>query len=318
MTGALRIHRIEALRPGPRLLVLGAVHGNETCGTVAIRRVLGEIDAGVLAIERGTLTLLPVTNPLAHALRRREGDRNLNRSMRPSTIPVDHEDRVANRLCALLRSHDVLLDLHSFHTPGDPFVMVGPHDNDGPLEPFARSADERRFAAHLGPVRVVEGWLDAWSRGVRRRAERDGVHEDTHRGVGTTEYHRAHGGYGVTLECGQHDDPAAPEVAYRAIRQAIALLGLAPLPLSPPAPAHEVLRLVDVVDRLHPDDRFVAPWTSFAAVTAGQPIGQRHDGTIVTAPAAGRIVFPHPGAVPGHEWFYFARPVAGGLHGDGR
>jgi predicted deacylase len=34
------------LAPGTRLIVLGAVHGNETCGTQAIRRVIGEIESG--------------------------------------------------------------------------------------------------------------------------------------------------------------------------------------------------------------------------------------------------------------------------------
>jgi hypothetical protein len=41
---------------------------------------------------------------------------------------------------------------------------------------------------------------------------------------------------------------------------------------------------------------------------AGDVIGLRHDGTPVTAPADGRIVFPNVRAEPGHEWFYFARP----------
>jgi predicted deacylase len=36
----------RSLQPGPRLIVLGAVHGNETCGTRAIERLVGEIDAG--------------------------------------------------------------------------------------------------------------------------------------------------------------------------------------------------------------------------------------------------------------------------------
>ena len=44
------------------------------------------------------------------------------------------------------------------------------------------------------------------------------VHEDPSYGVGTTEYMRSQGangqgGYGITLECGQHQDPTAPEMA---------------------------------------------------------------------------------------------------------
>src|SRR5678815_100699 len=66
-----------AARPGTRLIVLGAVHGDEVCGTRAIERVVGEIDRGEVAIVAGRLTLVPVTNALAYAERRRAGDRNL-------------------------------------------------------------------------------------------------------------------------------------------------------------------------------------------------------------------------------------------------
>ena len=71
---------------------------------------------------------------------------------------------------------------------------------------------------------------------------------------------RSRGGYGVTLECGQHDDPQAVGVAYRAIRQTLALLGLASFALKPPALDFQVLRLEDVVDREHENDRFTQPW----------------------------------------------------------
>ncbi len=310
----LRSHRIDGLAPGPRLLVTGAVHGNETCGARGIWRVLAEIDSGALPIERGSVTFVPVTNPLAWRLKQRAGERNLNRNLHPSAIPQDFEDRIANRLCPLLQSHDVLLDLHSFHTGGQPFAMLGPENNSGAIEPFARADDEARLIAHLGPTRIVEGWLDTYARGVARRHARNGagaartLESDSNYGVGTTEYMRACGGYAVTLECGQHEDPKAPDVAYRAIRQALALLKIAPIVLEPPPPSHEVIRLVDVVDRLHADDRFAKTWQSFDPVRTGDTIGLRHDGTPVTAPADGRIVFPNPNAVVGQEWFYLATP----------
>jgi len=38
-TSSLRILSYRTPRPGPRLLVLGAVHGNEVCGTHCILRV---------------------------------------------------------------------------------------------------------------------------------------------------------------------------------------------------------------------------------------------------------------------------------------
>lgn len=80
--------------------------------------------------------MVPVTNPYAYQQRTRQGDRNLNRNLRVGAQPADYEDQIANVLCPLLDAHDVLLDLHSFHTPGQPFTMVGPTNNTGTLEPF--------------------------------------------------------------------------------------------------------------------------------------------------------------------------------------
>ncbi len=316
MTTALRAHHFAGFGPGPKLIVLGAVHGNEIAGTRAIERVLAELDAGQWRVERGSLTLLPVTNALAYAQGTRNGQRNLNRRLRPSAEPGDNEDRIANLLCPWLAAHDVLLDLHTFRSPGAPFVMRGPADNAGTLAPFTQAAAEARLAAHLGPRRIVDGWMDAYAQGAARRRARGLPDADASYGIGTTEYMRSRGGCALTLECGQHADPAAPQVAYRALRQAAALLGLADLPDFEPAPppsAFECLSLATVIDREHPDDRFARAWTSFDALRAGDLIATRHDGTALVAEHDGRIVFPDPGAQPGREWFYLAVPSARAL-----
>ena len=312
----LRTVTFHGLAPGPRLLVTGAVHGNETCGTQAITALLAELEGGQLAITRGSVTFVPITNPLAYQLRQRVGDRNLNRNMAPSAIAQDFEDRIANVLCPLLDAHDVLLDLHSFHTGGAPFVMIGPQDNTGELEPFSHAAAEMRLALHTGPHRIVEGWLDTYARGVRRRAasplamgsgRSQSLVTNPNYGVGTTEYMRSRGGYGVTLECGQHADPQAVGVARHAILQTLGLLGLIPQQARPEPLEREILRLVDVMDRADAGDQFTREWRSFDAVVAGDVVGTRHDGTPVAAPVDGLIVFPNPRAEPGQEWFYFAQ-----------
>jgi predicted deacylase len=268
-------------------------------------------DHGEIEIRRGMVTFVPVCNPLAYNHQRRMGDRNLNRRLQPTATPQDFEDRIAGVLCKWLAEHEVLLDLHSFRSPGQPFVMRGPADNRGTLEPFAHAAAEAQLAAHVGPSRIVEGWMQAYADGVARRKARGltpgAVHEDPSYGVGTTEYMRSQGGYGITLECGQHDDPAAPDVAYQAIRQTLALLGLADIDLAPPERPFECLVLAEVVDRHSEADRFVKTWTSFDPLAAGELIAVRADGSELRAQGAGYIVFPDVGALPGHEWFYLAQ-----------
>ncbi|WP_373691418.1 succinylglutamate desuccinylase/aspartoacylase family protein [Methyloversatilis sp.] len=320
-THSLTSHTFHGLEPGPRLIVLGAVHGNEIGGTRGIERVLDELARGDLVVVRGSVTFVPITNPLAWTLKRRAGDRNLNRNLRPVAEPQDYEDRIANVLCPLLAAHDVLLDLHSFHTGGEPFAMLGPQDNDGTLEAFSHAAAEEALALRLGARRLVEGWLDTYATGVRKRLARTAPTERAHLlstdpdyGIGTTEYMRRMGGYAVTLECGQHDDPAAPEFAWRAIRNTLAHLKLVEAPAPAARDSFELLRLTEVIDRLHPDDQFARTWCSFDPVSAGDAIGTRHDGTPVIAPQDGYIVFPNPTSTPGNEWFYFAQRSTRVLH----
>jgi predicted deacylase len=309
-TDSLRIHTFASLNPGPRLLVMGGIHGDETCGTVGIERVLAELDGGTLQLLRGQLSLVPIANPLARRRLQREGERNLNRLFKPSEAPADYEGRVTNVLCPLIGRHDVLLDLHSFQSEGEAFAMIGPRDNTGPLEPFARASEEGLLALHLGTPIVVEGWLDIYAAGLAQRSSSGAAVDESALdfGRGTNEYIRNCGGYGVTLECGQHQDPQAPEVAWRAIRRALALLGMAALPGERSAEPPRLLRLASVTDRLHEEDSFVRDWATFDPVQRGEPIGMRHDGTLVSAPDDGFIVFPNALALPGAEWFYFARP----------
>jgi predicted deacylase len=179
------------------------------------------------------------------------------------------------------------------------------------VEPFAQAARERALARVLGVSRFVEGWLGTYAKGVHRRRERGavGLTADLRYGVGTTEYMRSVGGCALTLECGQHEDPASPEVAYRAICNALSHLGLVEEPAPLPVVSYEGLRIEEVFDRLHPGDAFARIWASFDRVQRGDLIAKRHDGTPIAAQKDGWILFPDAKAAPGHEWFYLAGPM---------
>ena len=298
------------LGKGPRLIVTGAVHGNETCGTKAIQRLMAEIDGGKLLVANGSVTFVPVTNPLAYQLVQRSGERNLNRNLFPNDDPQDFEDQIANWLCPLLAQHDVLLDLHSFNAESEPFVMMGPLDNDGPLQPFKHAEKERALARRLGVRRFVDGWLATYGAGVQRRmSDASQLQTVLRYGVGTTEYMRSTGGYALTLECGQHNDPAAPDVAYRAIMNTLAFLKVIDAPAPEPVAADqmEALSMVVVHDKTDKGDSFVRQWCSFDPVAKGQQIGVRADGTPVTSELDGRILFPDVNAGANQEWYYLTR-----------
>ncbi|MFN7220616.1 MAG: succinylglutamate desuccinylase/aspartoacylase family protein [Burkholderiales bacterium] len=304
---------------GPKLIVTGAVHGNETCGTEAISRVLADIESGRIQIRAGHVTFVPITNPLAYNKAQRNGDRNLNRNLYPVASPKDFEDHIANWLCPLLAQHEVLLDLHSTRAQNPGFAMLGPLDNDGPLQPFSFFEKERALASRLGVSRFVDGWLGTYALGVERRRARaaslgvspevinNALNTDTRYGVGTTEYMRSVGGYAITLECGQHDDPLSPEVGYRAILNTLAFLGISDGVAPPPVAQAEHLHMYEVMDRYDAEDVFAREWASFNPLRRGDLIATRANGAQIVAEEDGFIMFPDANAAPGNEWFYLAR-----------
>ncbi|NDH34110.1 MAG: succinylglutamate desuccinylase [Betaproteobacteria bacterium] len=313
---AFHVLRFDSPRPGPALIVTAAVHGNETHGSFAIQRIVQQLINSELQLLCGRLSLVPVTNPKAWRLQQRQGDRNLNRRFRPPTQPIDYEDHVAYWLCPLLAEHDGLLDLHSFQSGDQAFALFGPENNQNELEAFAKAEQEEAIALRLGCDRFVYGWLDTYAKGMAKRASRlkagltpmDSVDIDPAYGVGTTEYMRSVGGWAITLECGQHDDPAGREVAYQAIINCLRCLGMLAGPMPEPSPKPEVMGLFDVFDRYDSNDTFARPWKSFDRVNQGEIIARRADGEIVRTAEDAYVIFPNPKAQAGQEWFYLARP----------
>jgi predicted deacylase len=281
--------------------------------------VMAKLDSGLLNLERGVLTFVPITNPLAHRLKQRNGDRNLNRNFAPTASPIEFEDHIANWLCPLLGSHDVLLDLHSFQSGDTPFAMLGPVDNQGALETFKHQTLEQNIALVLGVTRFVDGWLGTYDKGVKRRvaelstvragkdARANLLNTDSKYGVGTTEYMRSQGGCAVTLECGQHASESAPAVAERAILNVMAELELIDQPKTAKPQTLEVLSLFEVIDKVDEADAFSRSWLSFDRFSKGDLIGTRVNGERIIAQQDGYIVFPNAKSQAGQEWFYLAQ-----------
>ncbi|MGL4286035.1 MAG: hypothetical protein ACRCVA_06825 [Phreatobacter sp.] len=304
LNGPLESITFSGLGTGPALLVLGGVHGNENCGPNAIRRAMAACRTGELLIRRGDVTFVPVANPKAYLQQTREGDRNLNRDLREKPAPVDYEDRIGNRICALLRRHEVLLDIHSFRSQGEPFVFFGPADNHGKLEAFRHAGAEGALAACLGTGIAIHGWLENYQRLLAARARIGFPAIAISEGYGTTEYIRFSGGYGVTLECGSHDDPVSTEVGYKAIVNTLAHLGLTDGPRPEPRP-QTVIHVVDIIVCEAEGDHLEGTWRTGDAVAAGALIARRANGEAVTAPCPGYIIFPHAGAKPGEGICHF-------------
>jgi len=296
----------HGLRPGPKLIVTGAVHGNEPAGPYAISRLIAEFRTGARLLERGTLTFVPVVNGLAFRKNTRMGDRNLNRDMFERAIPQDNEDRVANVLCPLLRAHDVLIDLHSFNGEGEAFALIGPKDNAGPLEPFAHAEAEAALVKAMNLPLVVHGWLAGHEKALRQKQAAGETDLSSLHGVGTTEFMRFAGGYGVTVECGQHLAPDAPQVGYDCVVNGLAHLGMIATP-APETRLPRVLEISDVILAHHAEDRLLRKFRAGDAIAQGEVIGRRADGTEIVAPYDGAVIFASEAARVNTELCYLCR-----------
>jgi succinylglutamate desuccinylase len=151
--------------PGPALIVVGGLHGNEPTGVAAMRRVAAALTPEPAGF-RGDLILLS-GNVRALGQGVRFVDRDLNRGWSDARLAAlretataslgasAHEDREQLELAGTLeqafaaaRGRVYLIDLHTTSAAGIPFVMC------------RDTAAAREFAAAL-PLTLVLGLLDA-------------------------------------------------------------------------------------------------------------------------------------------------------------
>jgi predicted deacylase len=297
--------RVAGATPGPTLLCIGGMHGNEPAGVLALRRVLARLGADASGL-RGTLVGLS-GNRRALAAQRRYIFRDLNRMWRPDLIaaarrltpglPADDDEaeeqselerELSHLLAEAPAGRTFLLDLHTTSGPGPAFVVL-----DDTLA-------NRAFALEF-PVPLILG-----------------IEEQL---PGTLLYHYAGQGI-VTLgfEAGPNDAPASVDRAEAAVWIALEACGALPRGRRPEvAAARQLLaattgdlpRVVEIVHRhaIKPEDRFkMHPgFASFTRVHAGQTLATDLRGPVTTSQDALLLM---PLYQPqGSEGFFLARPV---------
>jgi predicted deacylase len=154
--GALALHALAATgrEPGPTLLVVAGVHGNEYEGMDAIRQVFAALDPVRM---RGAFLGIPVANPLAYAALTRATPStadglNLARVF-PGNAAGTITQRLAHHLLGLVERNvgpgDLFVDLHSGSADVAFATMVGFRDIAG-----AGQAASEEAARHFGVSRL--------------------------------------------------------------------------------------------------------------------------------------------------------------------
>lgn len=285
-TGVAGVHRWRSAHPGPRVLVQALTHGNEICGAIALNWLQQQIAAGWRPLC-GELTLV-YANHAAYArfdpadpYASRFVDEDLNRVWADETLNGPGESselQRARELRPFVDEAEFLLDIHSMGEPCRPLMVCGRLDKSAA---FARAlgqpADLLIDTGHPSGLRMVErgGFGDAAS---AKKA--------------------------LLIECGQHWESAAAEVAVDTLVRFLGLCGLASAAwvqaharVALPA-AQQLVRVTEPVVARSDSFRFLVPVEGLGVVPkAGTPFAQDgaqvfvtpYDDTVLVMPAMRRV-----------------------------
>lgn len=116
-----KIRILDSGLPGPNIVIMGGVHGNELCGVRAIEQCN-------VVPRKGKITLI-LANLEAIEKNVRFIENDLNRSF--NLTEETKEIRIANELKPFLKEADALLDLHaSSSKDSEPFAICQPQSLD--------------------------------------------------------------------------------------------------------------------------------------------------------------------------------------------
>ena len=265
---------------GKKILILGAVHGNETAGPNALFKVIDDIQSYRINLKRGCVTFVPICNLIAYQKDVRQVDENLNRVIKHHDNPITYEQKIANEISSLIEQNDILLDLHSTHCQGDvPFVFC-----DYP------TSDNLKLIEAIDVDYVLLGWPQIYS------GHADITDYSTERYA-----HDCHKS-GVTLECGYHKEPKATDVAYNAVLNVLKQYGMID-GISHISHCKTNIYLTEFIIK-RKNGRLCQNYKHLDRILKGQKIAQYDDGEVLTASRDGYILLPNGSAEIGTEWYY--------------
>lgn len=267
---------------GIKLLILGAIHGNETAGPIAINKLINNINKGILSIKRGKLTVVPICNPKANRKDVRNIDENLNRVIKIHKNPKTYEQKLANQICPLIKENDIILDIHSTHCKGDiPFAFC-----DYP------SKKNKKLINVLPVDYVLEGWPQIYAN--------QGEIED----FSTERYAHDCENIATTLECGYHKADEAGILAYNAIINTLSVFNLIDSnDKVTEYPKKHILMKSYIIKK--EEGQLCKEFKHLDIVKKDEPIARYTNGKILFAKEDGYILLPNLNAEIGTEWYYF-------------
>ncbi|MEP7327905.1 MAG: succinylglutamate desuccinylase/aspartoacylase family protein [Betaproteobacteria bacterium] len=262
------VWRFKADQPGPRVTIQALTHGNEVCGAISndwllregVRPVRGTLNITFANVE--AYTKFNAADPFSS----RCVDEDFNRLWSPDVLDGPRQSRDLTRareLRPVYDDTDFLLDLHSMTDPCPPLALAG------------RQRKGLELAHAVGvPQHII---IDA-GHAAGRRLRDYGDFDDP-------AAERA----ALLIECGQHWERAAPDVAKQSTLRFLRHFGM----LEPaffdahldagPLPKQQAVEVTDVITINSDQFRFVAAVEGLAVIPArGTLLAQDGDVAVVT------------------------------------
>lgn len=292
----VRVLRSPDPDAGPRLAILGSVHGNEPCGLEAIDELAAAHARGDLPLVRGEVVLIHGNPAATRAGRRGSGaGTDLNRlfDFRFATeIPESewvYEHHRAIALRPVLEACDAMLDLHSAGRPTPAFAIAD--DDPRSLELAQLVGIDWVITRWSGPGSIAE----RTTLGMFRRLRRPGV----------------------VVECGSHEAPETRAKARAASRRMLRALGLVdgpPLPSPDPSHRPTEVHVFDAAVKTDSAFRFQHALRGFDRLDPGEILGGTPDqpSAVRSPDEACWAVLPNGDVPVGKELVYFGRRADGG------
>lgn len=300
--------------PGPRVAIVGLMHGNEPVGGA----VLNELEAciGDHLSCGSVLTVRANLRAAALNVRHLEDGVDMNRQWDADTLArltasaeedLCYEELRARQLAPLLLGCDLILDIHSTSRPSPACLLI--RDDQRHAE----------MALNFGVKYIITGLHEG---GILD----GGMCSNT--GMRAGEYSER---VGFTFEAGEHTDPGNTERGWTLVQRVLGLMGM----WSPRLEESNVQpEVYEVMERFRQSPAETTPYrfvgykggepgsprrgaarslASFETIEAGEVILRRGTSGEFRAQGPFTILMPAPTAAPGTDLFYFTQRRHGGL-----
>jgi uncharacterized protein len=273
-------HTFSSLLPWKNLLITGAIHGNEHCWTLAIFRIIDEIEQGVIKVLQWSVTFIPICNPEGFKKNKRLIEENLARIFDYYETPNSYEKYCATIIAPYIDRCDILLDIHSGNAKNSKFVFQDIED-----------WDSYYLASNLWFDLVVHGRPDMYPD--------DGAKDPS-------SYAHKQWKTAVVIECGQHNDPEAEGIAYHAIKNFLYHYWLiAEWWKKSDTSDHVIMKKLVYMEK-ESVGTFAQERKNGDLIKKWELIWSYEDGQEIVSDLDGYILLPKHNAQAWNEWFYLA------------